>query len=425
LPIRLAPTPTMGRVRPFAGIEFGERRRLRTASNAEQRAEGVERVEAAIESKRELVEIGLQMLGTDVVVDAVEPGLQIAENQMDHRQEILRHFGVAALGDGVMIVSAPTQAAIGAPIVGNDQRPRHHSDFHEAAKRVGAAIGGNRQPDATGVTAILPLVLSGAGLPVADLDSTGDQRLVVDATPLATRPATKTQVSSTSTCLAGLSTDAILIGSDHPGAQLVKNAEGGFVSAQAELALELNRRYARRLAGDQVGRLEPYRQRRVALLHHRSGGQADIFAAGAAAQHAGTVREAEGLSDVATPRADEALRPAGLFQIGGAGCIVGKEVLELGKRARERQIVARQHIDDEGHDEPQPASVMHSCASAADAVATVDPRGDIRNRYPRFVPRATTKPRLAHCAPTQGQPMLWASASSLAIPRSISDKAPC
>ena len=70
LPIRLAPTPARCRVRPFARIEFGKRRRLRTASNAEQRAEGIERVEATVKAEGELVEIGLQMLGTDAMVDA-------------------------------------------------------------------------------------------------------------------------------------------------------------------------------------------------------------------------------------------------------------------------------------------------------------------------------------------------------------------
>src|SRR5271166_3979971 len=59
LPIRLTHTATRCRVHPVAGIKFGTGRRLCITSDAEQRAEGVERVEAPVEAKREFVEVGL------------------------------------------------------------------------------------------------------------------------------------------------------------------------------------------------------------------------------------------------------------------------------------------------------------------------------------------------------------------------------
>ncbi len=58
-PIRLTHTPARCRVIPVAGIKLGIGRRLCVASDAEQRTEGVERVEAAVEPKREFVEVGL------------------------------------------------------------------------------------------------------------------------------------------------------------------------------------------------------------------------------------------------------------------------------------------------------------------------------------------------------------------------------
>ena len=58
-PIRLTHTPTRCRVLPVAGIKLGIGRRLCVASDAEQRTEGVERVEAPVEPKREFVEVGL------------------------------------------------------------------------------------------------------------------------------------------------------------------------------------------------------------------------------------------------------------------------------------------------------------------------------------------------------------------------------
>ena len=59
LPIRLTHTLATCRVRPVAGIKFVIGRCLCITSDAEQRAEGVERVEAPVKAKREFVEVGL------------------------------------------------------------------------------------------------------------------------------------------------------------------------------------------------------------------------------------------------------------------------------------------------------------------------------------------------------------------------------
>ena len=94
-------------MRPRAAVEkVGIGRRLNTARDAEQQAERVERVEAPVEAERELIEVGLQMLGAHAVVDAVRPGLQIGEDEVDHRHELFGNFGVAAFGN-CMVVVAP------------------------------------------------------------------------------------------------------------------------------------------------------------------------------------------------------------------------------------------------------------------------------------------------------------------------------
>ena len=59
MPIRLMQTPATCRVHPRAGIKVGIGRRLNPARDAEQRAEGVERVEPSVEAERELIEVGL------------------------------------------------------------------------------------------------------------------------------------------------------------------------------------------------------------------------------------------------------------------------------------------------------------------------------------------------------------------------------
>ena len=59
LPIRLLPTPAKCGVRPFPGVKPVEGWRDRATRYSEQRAERVEGIETPIESKGELVEVGL------------------------------------------------------------------------------------------------------------------------------------------------------------------------------------------------------------------------------------------------------------------------------------------------------------------------------------------------------------------------------
>ena len=118
---------------------------------------GVKGVEAAIEPERELVEVGLQVLGADAVMDAVQPRLQVREDEMADRQELLSHLGIAAFSNRVVVVAPLPQTGIAAPVVGDDQRPRHDGTLDESDQRPGAAVVSNGQPDATGIATILPL----------------------------------------------------------------------------------------------------------------------------------------------------------------------------------------------------------------------------------------------------------------------------
>src|SRR5208282_5684766 len=115
-------------------------------------------------------------------------GLQIGEDEVDHRHELFGHFGVAAFGN-CMVVEAPlAQAGIAAPIVGDDQRAWHDGTLDKATQGIGAAVSSDGQSHSTGIAAILPLVLCRARLPVANLDSGGHQRFVVDAAAFAACP---------------------------------------------------------------------------------------------------------------------------------------------------------------------------------------------------------------------------------------------
>ena len=57
------------------------------------------------------------MLCAHAMVDATEPILQVAEDEVDDRHELFGHLGVAAFGNRVVIIAACPQAAIATPIV--------------------------------------------------------------------------------------------------------------------------------------------------------------------------------------------------------------------------------------------------------------------------------------------------------------------
>jgi hypothetical protein len=63
----------------------------------------------------------------------------------------------------VVIIAALAQAGVAAPIIRDDQGPRRHGAIDESAKRFGAAVSGDGQPNAARIAPILPLVLRGPG----------------------------------------------------------------------------------------------------------------------------------------------------------------------------------------------------------------------------------------------------------------------
>ena len=187
------------------------------------------------------------MLRADPVMDADQPRLEISEDEMDDGQELLGYFGIAAFGNGVVIVAAFPQAGVTAPIVRDDQRPRSDGAIDKPTKRFGATVSGNCQPNAPRIAPILSLVLRGSRLPMAHLDGAGDQNLVVNASAFAACPTADPGFVHLD-MLVRAATDAILVRTDHSGAQFVEDLKGSLVTREPELPLELDGRHARGLA---------------------------------------------------------------------------------------------------------------------------------------------------------------------------------
>ena len=270
------------------------------------------------------------MFSTNAVMCPAEPSFEVAKDEVGDRQELLGDLRIAAFGNCVVVITACPEAVVAAPVVGNDQRTGRHGALDEAAQRICATISGDGQPDPAGVATILPLILRRTRLPVANLDGSGDQSHVVDSTTLATRPSSDPGFVHLDVS-PRLAADPVLVGSHHARTEFMEYLEGGFVPRQAKLPLELDRRDARGLTGNQIGCPEPHAQRRMAALHDRAYHQPGVPETFPATQYARAVVKTERLSARLTVRANELAVPAGLFQIGGTRRVVGEKALELGK----------------------------------------------------------------------------------------------
>ncbi len=124
---------------------------------------------------------------------------------------------------------------------------------------------------------------------------------------------------------------------------LTGRPEHGLVRALCALCGS-NGRHSGRLAGHQVSRTEPGRQRRVTALDDSPSQQAYFFATGATPQDTRTRLETERLAGNVASRADEPAMPAGLFEIPRTGRVAAKRALKLPQRLRKRQIFTGQDI---------------------------------------------------------------------------------
>ena len=80
--------PPTCRMLPGSGVKLCVGRCGDVARDAEQGTEGVERIEPLVEAEGEFVEVGLQVLVTDPVMDAVQPRFQVCD-EMDDWQILL------------------------------------------------------------------------------------------------------------------------------------------------------------------------------------------------------------------------------------------------------------------------------------------------------------------------------------------------
>ena len=315
------------------------------AGNSEQRAKGVEGIETAVEAEGEFVEIGLQVLRADAVMDAAQPSLEIGEHEVNDRQEGLGNLHVAPLRDSGMAIITLAQLRVTTPVVGDDGGAGCNSTLDESAQRLGAAIRRNGKANTPCVALGSAFVTAPLLLALADFDRAGHENHAVYASPLAAGTPTDIGFVGLDVFL-GLAPDPILVRAHHAGAQLVENLKGRFVARQPELPLELDGRHSGCMAGNQVGRPEPNRERRVRAFHDRAGREASFVATRPATKNTGASGVAIGFAGRSAVGTGEAVAPSRALKVCRTCCLVRKQALELRKRTRERQIVSLKHVDE-------------------------------------------------------------------------------
>lgn len=337
------------RMLPSSIVNPGIGRAFAVGPDAEQRAESVERVEAAVKPEREFIQVGLQVLRLDApVVRPLQPRLEVRKNEVDDWQKFLGYFRVASFDNGQMRVAAHAEFVIGRRGVRDDHRTRFNGLFYKADQRLSRAVGDDFQPQPASVAAPAPCgLVTLLGRSGSDLDGGGNQNGIIGlgALTLSAHHATNPSFIYFDVIAAPkVAADPVTTLSDHASAQLVQDLERGFVSREAKLALELNGRHARRHAGNEIGRPKPDRQRRVRALHHGIDRERRLLAARPARQNAGPRGHAERLALGVAVRANETLGPLRALKIPRARVVVFEQPLEVPERLGERQVFPLEHI---------------------------------------------------------------------------------
>jgi hypothetical protein len=287
------------------------------------------RIEATIEAEHVFVEVGLQVLWLDTtMMRALDPSLQIAEDEVNHWQMRFGLVWIAAERQHVVEVSGFGKSRIPRPSVCAHDRVGRDILFDKAVESLGAPVGYDAKAQPSRIDA--PSVLLALVCPRPNLYSADDNSFVMRTATLPSRLAADQAFVNFDRMLAA---NGIALWSDHASAELVKDLESRLVAGERELALELNGGLSWDLRGHQVRAPKPRRERCVARLHDGSGRQRRVrFAATATKHHRRASRETVRLANNAAFLARKSVRPTDGFKIPSASRVVGEYPLKFRKR---------------------------------------------------------------------------------------------
>jgi hypothetical protein len=266
---------------------------------------------------------------------SLDPGLQIAENEVDHRQMCLCLVRVPIESQCLMAISHLGKSWITNPSVGADDGIWRNVLFDEVGKHFGAPIGHNAKPQAPSVD--IPRAHLAIILARTDFDGADHSGLVMRAAPFSTRLAPNIAFVYFYRIVAS---DGVPLGTNHANAEFVENLKGRLIAAESKLALELDGRLARGLCRHEICAPKPSRKRRMARLHDSASRKRCVGLASTAAQHYGRAcLEPIGFFDKPAFRACKSIGPANRLKIAGASRVIGKYPLKFWKGSREAAYV--------------------------------------------------------------------------------------
>ena len=246
------------RMCPFPRIKLRVSRRDGVGSDPQNRVKRRHRIEAAIEPEHIFVEVGLQVLRFDTaMMCSLDPGFQVAENEMDHGQMRFGFVGVAAERQRLMAVSQLRKGWVARPAIGAQDGAVSNIVFDKSGKCVGAPVRYDAKPQSSCIDAasvLLAVILTRSNL-YGDHDG-----LMMRAATFAARLAADHAFIDLDWMLAA---NSITFWANHASAQLVEYLKGSLIATEGKLPLELDGGLSGYLRGHQIRAPKPRRERRM------------------------------------------------------------------------------------------------------------------------------------------------------------------
>ena len=283
------------------------------------------------------------MLRTDAVVGAEQPGVEVAEDDVNHGQVAVCLFVVTTHCDAFVPVAQVIKVVVSDPSVRPHQRPRRHIRLDKWLKRFLLAAREALKSHSAGneATAMAPAVtwLRGplvrlfviSAWTLANFDNPAHENLVGHPAPFALGSATDKRLIH---FYGPFLPDGISLRSHHRGSQLVEHLKCRFIAVDSEQLLKLDRTHPRRVRCRQPSRPEPKANGLLGPVQDRIGRKAGFVQAASASKDVGPGPDAIGLAAVAATRADKPLGKTKPEEVPEACLVVGEGSLEVRKRAR-------------------------------------------------------------------------------------------
>lgn len=263
------------------------------------------------------------------------PCLQVAEDEVDHRQVRLRLFWVAIERQRLVAVSSLGKSTVACPPVATDDSARCDVLFDKAGERFGVPVGYDTQSQATCIDAALMCLAVILTRP--NFDGTDHGSLMVCTPAFPAGLAANVALVYFHRMLA---TDSVAFWTYHTGAELVEDLKGRLVASERELALELNGRLAGGLRGHKVSTPKPRREAGVARLHDGARRERRVgFATTAAKHHRRSARKTVWFTDEPAFRARKTIRPSDRLKVLRASVVIGEHLLKRWKGSREAACI--------------------------------------------------------------------------------------